>query len=381
VLPLYRLPALLLSSLFALWAAVASSVGADPNVLPAAAHADSLMVINEILAHTDPPYVDSVELYNGNRMAVDLSGWLLTDKPSRPLVEWVRIPDGTWIGGEGYYVVSDQKPVKWSFGLSEGGDSIYLYRLEGGRALLVDAATFGASPRPKSFIRYVDSIERVHYTLQEGLPTLAAPNCAPLIGEVVLEELMVDPAAPSGEYVVVANRTAAAVPLFDPAQPANTWKLLGQNGSGEENEMFVFPQNISLEPGERVILSEQTPAQFRQSYPTIPSSVRVLGPLTSGMSKEGERVTLARPLEPELDSTVFYAAVDVVTYRGTSPWPDVAENGQALGRIRLDQFADDPVNWLAVSPLQSVSGSPTYRAVDSSRNYLPLIYLPAYGCW
>ncbi|MCX6039521.1 MAG: lamin tail domain-containing protein [Caldilinea sp.] len=379
MLSLYRLPALLLSSLFALWAAVAS--GADPSLLPAAPRADSPpIVINEILAHTDPPYVDSVELYNDSGMAVDLSGWLLTDKPNRPLVEWVRIPDGTWIGGNGYYVVSDQKPVKWSFGLSEGGDSIYLYRLEGGTPLLVDAAIFGASPRPKSFIRYVDSIERVHYTLQEGLPTLAAPNCAPSIGEVVLEELMVDPTATGGEYVVVANRTAAAVPLFDPAQPANSWKLLGQNGSGEENEMFVFPQNITLSPGERLILSEQTPAQFRQTYP-IPPSVRVLGPLTSGMSKGGERVTLASPLEPELDGTVFYAAVDVVAYRNTAPWPDVAENGQALGRIWVYQFADDPANWRAVAPLQTLLQPTTHRAVDSSRNYLPLIYLPAYGCW
>ena len=35
--------------------------------------------INEILAHTDEPQVDTLELYNASAAAVDLTGWCISD--------------------------------------------------------------------------------------------------------------------------------------------------------------------------------------------------------------------------------------------------------------------------------------------------------------
>ena len=65
------------------------------------------IVINEILAHTDPPDVDSVELTNQGDAPVDLSGWLMTDSLARPQAEWVRIADGTLLDPGEFYVIAD----------------------------------------------------------------------------------------------------------------------------------------------------------------------------------------------------------------------------------------------------------------------------------
>jgi len=57
------------------------------------------VVINEFLAHTDPPEIDYLELYNHSNTAVDLSGCWLSDDPS---TNKFRIPDGTTIAARGF---------------------------------------------------------------------------------------------------------------------------------------------------------------------------------------------------------------------------------------------------------------------------------------
>jgi hypothetical protein len=37
------------------------------------------IVINEILAHTDPPQEDSIELFNPGATTADVSNWILAD--------------------------------------------------------------------------------------------------------------------------------------------------------------------------------------------------------------------------------------------------------------------------------------------------------------
>ena len=37
------------------------------------------VVVNEVLSHTDLPFVDAIELYNTTAAPVDISGWYLSD--------------------------------------------------------------------------------------------------------------------------------------------------------------------------------------------------------------------------------------------------------------------------------------------------------------
>lgn len=61
------------------------TLDSDLSILP--------VVINEVLAHTDLPAFDSIELHNPNTSIADISGWYLTDDRSQP--RRYRIPLGT----------------------------------------------------------------------------------------------------------------------------------------------------------------------------------------------------------------------------------------------------------------------------------------------
>jgi|GEM_PF-1483904 len=319
------------------------------------------VVINEILAHADAPNVDAVEFYNVSAAPIDLSGWWMTDDDTRPQSDWVRFPDGATIIGHGLYVLADAEG-DWPFGLSEAGDALYLFRPNSvsGAPELVDATLFGASPRNVAFIRYVDAVNIARFPMQEGAPTIGFTNCGVRVGAVQLEELMIDPADGGSEYVVIANVGATPALLYDPDYPSNPWKLVGQKSSGKDSDMYIFPAALILEAGERIIVSEVAPDFFRQAH-NIPDTVRVFGPLESGLSSTGERVALAAPLAPELGGAVNFAFVDEVAYSYLPPWPSVAENGLALVRIDPTRYANDVANWRAAPALQTVT---TTRIAD-----------------
>lgn len=335
------------------------------------------IIINEILAHSDDPYADAVELYNLGSSEVDLSGWLLTDNDRRPQEEWVRLPSGATISAGGYYVVANTEQ-EWDFGLSEAGDTVYLFRPnpQGGAPQRVDAVHFGASPTNISFIRYVDAVGQVRFPMQESAPTLGVTNCGVRISPVQIEELMVDPVQGKSEYIVLANIGSRAELLYDPNRPIHSWKLVGQNSSGTDNEIFYFPQGTILEAGERIVLSEATPEVFRQEY-AVPTTVRIFGPLTAGLSNTGERVALAVPQDPELSSEIHYVFVDEVEYSNRPPWPAVAENGQALRRISPTQYGNDVANWRSAPALQGIRQTHLPGNLFSIDDlYLPFVSAP-----
>ena len=60
------------------------------------------IVINEVLAHTDEPFVDAIELYNTTDQAIDITGWWLSDDADN--FQKFRIPAGTVIAAHGYAV-------------------------------------------------------------------------------------------------------------------------------------------------------------------------------------------------------------------------------------------------------------------------------------
>jgi hypothetical protein len=60
------------------------------------------IVINEILAHVDPPLEDAIELYNPTTTNVSVGGWWLSDNRDIPMK--YQIPAGTIIPSGGYHV-------------------------------------------------------------------------------------------------------------------------------------------------------------------------------------------------------------------------------------------------------------------------------------
>lgn len=305
--------------------------------------------INEIMPHTDPPLEDAIELYNPNGFPVDISGWYLTDARDTP--NKFRIPQETVIQPDGYLVFYSKDfnnpALPNPFNLSENGEEVYLFST--GSLLTsgyVHGFSYNAIENAATFGRYVNSAGEERFTsLQQA--TLGAPNSPPLLGEVIITEIMYNAQNGRDEYIEIKNISNATVPLFDPKHPVNTWKIKGFD--------FTFPVNVALKSGEIVIVSSDTISveDFRAYY-NVPAEVRIFNTALGGLRNSGDTITLLKPLEPNTEITevrVPYMAVENVAYQDGKLWPKEADGkGMALIRKNYNQFSDDPNNWIAGLP-------------------------------
>lgn len=320
-----------------------------------ASNAAHTVVINEVLAHTDPN-VDFVELHNPGDSAANIGGWFLTDNADQP--QRYQIPIGTVIPAGGYQVFTQEK--HFDFGLSELGEQVYLF-VPGnqGGPIQVDKVEFGASPNGRSFGRHQTSTGEIQFPLQKS-PSPGAANSGPWVAPIVFSEIMYKPATGS-EYLIVANRTGLPQPLFDPERPGHHWKIDGVD--------YSFPPGLVLEPFARLIVAGKAPDQFRAEH-NLPATTPVVGPFNGKLNNEGERLALRQPQPPEPDGFVPYVDVDVVEYGIAVPWPAAAAGqGAALRRIAVTGFGNDPANWRAgVTDLATIGAPPAAQSV-----YLPAV--------
>src|SRR4029077_7434695 len=136
--------------------------------------------------------------------------------------------------------------------------------------------------------RFVLSTGAADFTALSA-PTPGTANAYPKVGPVVINEVMYNPNG-NGEFIELMNITNQFLPMYDPANPANTWKFA-------DGVDFAFPTGVTLAPFERVLIISQDPADFRSTF-AIPSSVRIFqynGALDNG----GESVRLSKPGAPD----------------------------------------------------------------------------------
>ncbi|VGO12931.1 hypothetical protein PDESU_01485 [Pontiella desulfatans] len=304
--------------------------------------------VNEALTHTDQPQRDTIELYNPGAQMVDLGGWFLTD--DRDLPQKWTIPAGTLISANGYQVFYEGHYVSTNlefsanefgsaFSLGSTGDDVYLFSptLGYSHGFSVEGAFNGIS-----FGRYLTSQGEEHFPSQQQFTPMAT-NSEPLVGAVIITEIMYNPAEGSHEYIELFNASASAVPLHDPANPTNTWEL---GGIG-----FAFPTNhIAIGAGQALLLVRDTttPEWFRSTH-GIPPEVQIFtydGKLDNG----GETLTLRAPDEPVQTGThagkVPYVVIDRVAYDDAMPWPAEPDgDGYSLERIDGAAYGNDVINW------------------------------------
>jgi len=345
--------------------AIGGSPGADDPPT-----AQSPVLIAEVLTHTDPPQLDSIELHNPGTTAAGIGGWFLTDERSMPAK--FRIPDGTVIG-PGAYRVFDENEFNAApggtnaFRLNSHGDEVYLYSADAAGNLTgySDGFAYGAAQNGVSFGRYVNSIGEVDYPAQVAT-SLGSVNVGPRVGPVVINELRYAPAATFDEFVELKNITGARVTLYDPVHPTNTWKVAGVD--------FQFPENTELPPDGLALVTRLDPDLFRAKY-SVPVAVPIFGPYTGALQDNGERIELQRPDPPDLVTNgavvsvlVPYVTVDAVRYRDQLPWPaNVSGTGLSLERINPATYGNDPENWRTSPGL----ASPGY---DNDGNRPPIVF-------
>lgn len=360
------------------------------------------VAINEILTHTDPPFEDAIELRNLTGSPVDVSGWYLSD--ANTVLKKFRIPNGTTIAGNGFVVFYEYQfnpnpgdPVSFSLS-SAKGDEVFLSQatLAGVLTGYKTSAEFGPSANGVSFGRYVTS-QGVDFTAmslrtfgQDNAETLAQfrtgtglANSLPLVGPVVINEIMYRPPDMGildntrDEFIELHNVSAFAVPLYDPAFPANTWRL-------RKAVSFDFPPGTSIPVGGHLVVVSFNPtaepataAAFRTAY-GIGMSVNLVGPYLGKLDNSSDRIDLFKPDPPQTapspdEGLVPYVLADRVLYGDLPPWPTSPDGlGHTLQRVNSALYGNDPVNWAAAAPTpgsnnfgSSVNSPPTLSPIGN----------------
>jgi hypothetical protein len=346
----------------------------DANYLPL-----SNVVINEVLTHSDPPFEDAIELYNTSAGAVNISGWYLSD--SKNSLQKFRIPTNTTIQPGGFIVFYEYQfnadpnsPLSFSLN-SARGDEVYLAQAVTGALTGFRATTkFGAAENGVSIGRHVTSVGVDFVALSRrtfGADTpdtsdefrmgTGLPNAYPKVGPIVITEIMYHPPDNgtndnvADEFIELRNLTTAAVPLFDPAFPTNTWRL-------REAVKFDFPPNTYIAPNGELLVVSFDPVNdlatldaFRAKY-GVDTGTPIFGPYSGKLDNGGESIELYKPDSPQSAPDpdagfVPYILVERIKYSDTAPWPIAADgSGASLQRVSPDEYGNDPINWIAGDP-------------------------------
>lgn len=334
--------------------------GGSPGQADSLVSLPAPVIITEVLSHTDTPLVDAVELFNPAGTNVDIGGWFLSDDLATP--KKYRIPDGTVLRS-GEYLAFDERQFNAnanspaSFAFSAKGDQAYLFSGDARTNLTgyVFGREFGAAESGVSFGSYTNSLGREFFTAQRGR-TLPGPNSGPLVGPVVISEIMYHPPDLSNggdntfyEYIVLKIITNTNVPLYDPLFPANTWRMRGDVD-------FDFPTNVTLPPNQALFLVNFAPADndkqqaFRAKY-ALPAQALCFGPYGGKLDNSSGTLKLTKPDAP-VQGEVPYVLVETVDFSDSAPWSGGADGtGASLQRLHPSKFANDPTNWIAAAPM------------------------------
>ncbi|MHC5112596.1 MAG: lamin tail domain-containing protein, partial [Planctomycetota bacterium] len=319
------------------------------------------VVVNEVLAHSDPPAVDTIELLNTTGAAINIGGWYLSDAAGN--LQKFQIPADTMLGA-GQYIVFDETNFNVGdngFGLSSGnGDDVWLTVPDGngGIGSFVDDAHFIASLAGESFGRVPNGEGALAPMLEN---TFGGDNSLPRVGPLIISEFNYNPGTPSAaalaidanltaddlEFVEIHNPTTSEVDLSD-------WRLRGAVDD-------TIADGTMIGVGETVVLISFNPDNydnilrlnaFREHY-GINDSVRLLGGYNGELSDNGELVELQRADLPEAPAPlpVAHVSEDFVIYDNLAPWPTGASgNGSSLHRKAPSLFGNVATSWVAATP-------------------------------
>ncbi len=324
------------------------------------------VVINELLAHTDLPQVDSIELHNPTDQTVQVGGWWLSDDFATP--KKFRIPAPTPIGARGYVNFAETQfnpGVGTSFGLNSEGDELWLFSADpdGNLTGYAQGLDFGASANGVSFGRFTNSLGEIDYPAQATL-TLGKDNGRPIVGPIVVSEIMYHPPSSadpnsSFSYIELANFSGTNAPLYQPAEPTNTWRL--RNAID-----FDFPEGVLIPPHGHLLIVGFDPTTntmaltaFQTLY-GLSKQTPVFGPWQGKLGNGDETLELKRP-DFSGSNGVPYVLVERVRYSDQAPWPVTADGqGASLQRRDLAGYANEPTNWFAAPPTTGAPNVPNH---------------------
>lgn len=318
------------------------------------------VVINEVLAHTDAPDVDFIELANVGTSAVDVSGWFLSDTSTN--LEKFVIPAGTVIPAGGQIVFDESDFNSGSpaagqedFALSSNGDEVWLTARDNTFAQghrFIDEVAFDATFNGQSIGTFDQGSALAPQLASTPNQLNSAVDVGLLISEVNYNPaeptpaaIAIDPTLESSdlEFVEVHNPTAATINLQD-------WRLRGEVD-------YDFPAT-TIAAGATIVVTRFNPATsaaktqaFRNFY-GIGSSVVLVGGYSGRLSNSWGLVKLQAPDAPPANDPTDIPHVDVdrVLYDDQNPHSTSNGGGDSLHRIASNVAGLDAENLTTSAP-------------------------------
>ena len=282
-------------------------VGGSPGAAETTAYNPyQSVVINEFLAHTDPPDYDYVELYNYSASPVDLTGCILTDKADTNLFV---LPSVT-IPARGFLVFYE---TNMGFALSAEGESIYFKDPAGTK--VIDAVRFKGQENGVATGRYPDGAPGF-CRLRAKTPGMS--NARELVSDVVINELMYNPISGNSEdeFIELYNRGSRALNLAG-------WRL-------SDAVSFTFPSNAAIPAGGYLVIANKA-SRLLTNYTGL-SAANTLGDY-GGALGNGARLALSMPDEVVTTNgearvtNVIHITMDEVTFKRGGRWGKWADGG------------------------------------------------------
>jgi len=298
------------------WAPSVAIGGSPGHLEPVAASPYGSVVINEVLAHTDLPQLDFVELYNHGSQSVDISGFTILVKTN----EYV-IPASTVLPPRGFAYFAE---TQMGFVIDMEGSRVGLRDAQDER--LVDFVSFGATSNGVSLGRYPDGAPSFH---ELAAATAGTNNAALLIRDVVINEIMFHPISndDNDEYIELHNRTAAPVNV-------GNWRI-------SDGITYVIPANTVIPAGGYLVVARSV-TNLIAKYPQL-NATNTAGNFSGKLSDHGERIVLEMPEDAALPG-VNYVLMDEVTYvDGWGQWTDGDGSSLELVDARSDNRLEN--NW------------------------------------
>jgi hypothetical protein len=339
------------------WRPSSTSLGSPGATDPAPPVALAPVIVNEVLAHSELPDVDRIEIWNPTTNSVDIGDWWISDDFLTP--QKYRIPGPRIIPPGGYTVFTEADfnvgngPNAFSF--SSRGDEAFIFSGNAAGQLTgyFDGFDFNASLTGESFGRYTNALTNVVIVAQSS-NTFGFQNGTPRVGPIVISEIMYHPVASADgddaldEFIELHNISSNAVALYDTAFPTNRWQL-ADAVEFEFSTNAVVPANgfllvVNFNPTNTALLSS-----FRARF-NVPAEVPIVGPLSGRLDNAGEPIELYRPDTPEAGEVPF-VLVERVRYANGAPWDSLANGfGPSLHRRVESDYGNNGTNWFAALP-------------------------------
>ncbi len=334
------------------------------------------IVVNEVLAHSNLPNTDFVEILNRGTSPVDISGWFISDAAAN--LGKFEIPAAT-ILNPGEYITFDETDFNPSGGVDAGdfafsssnGDQVFLtVGVDGVPVGYADVVDFGASFPDESFGRWPNGTGEL---IPQLSLTPGADNSGPRFGPLIISEIMYNPPAPTQneldnfdpnlddedfEFVEIHNPTGTPVNL-------ENWQL-------RKGVDIDFDITETIGPLETIVVVTFNPTNpdnsgrldaFRARY-GIGNEVTIYGGFSGQLDNGGETVDLKRPDNPTLEGEIPRGIEDRAVFDDESPWPTPTPDGlgDSIHRTDPQAFGVFASSWTAGTPtpgsVNFVAGTP-----------------------